>query len=97
MLVLCFNVIPKVTKDVVLPTGHILPEGTIAMTNISRFSITLASYAAKIYFILFARFMSDPLLWDSPDQFNPERQGKEYSQNLDASACSMLKNSCPGF
>jgi len=44
----------RVTKDVVLPTGHLLPEGTIAMTNISR-------------------FMSDPLLWDSPDQFNPER------------------------
>jgi len=44
----------RVTKDVVLPTGHLLPEGTIAMTNISR-------------------FMSDPLLWDSPDRFNPER------------------------
>ena len=63
------------------------------MTNISRFSITLAFYVAKIYLMLFSRFMSDPLLWDSPDQFNPERQEREYSQNLDASACSMLNRS----
>ena len=76
-----FKIFSKVTKDVVLPTGHLLPEGTIAMTNISRFSFTFAFYVAKIYLMLFSRFMSDPLLWDSPDQFNPERQETEYRQS----------------
>ena len=37
-----------------LPTGHVVPEGSIAMTNIKK-------------------FLSDPELWDQPEQFNPER------------------------
>merc|ERR1712038_1067067 len=44
----------RVTRNVELPTGHVLPEGTIAMTNISR-------------------FLSDPMLWESPEEFNPQR------------------------
>ena len=38
----------------VLPTGHVVPEGSIAMTNIKK-------------------FLTDPELWDQPEQFNPER------------------------
>ena len=37
-----------------LPTGHVVPEGSIAMTNIKK-------------------FLSDPELWDQPEQFRPER------------------------
>ena len=37
-----------------LPTGHVVPEGSIAMTNIKK-------------------FLSDPELWDQPEQFKPER------------------------
>ena len=42
------------TPQTTLPTGHIVPEGSIAMTNIKK-------------------FLSDPELWDQPEQFNPER------------------------
>merc|ERR1712032_988509 len=44
----------RVTKTTTLPTGHVVPEGSIAMTNIKK-------------------FLSDPELWDQPEQFNPER------------------------
>ena len=43
-------VVPQTT----LPTGHVVPKGSIAMTNIKK-------------------FLTDPELWDQPEQFNPER------------------------
>jgi len=44
----------RVTRQVTLPTGHVIPAGTVAMTNIRK-------------------FLSDPLLWDSPHIFSPDR------------------------
>ena len=43
---------------VTLPSGHVIPEGSLAMSNIKK-------------------FLSDPLLWDNPSKFTPERLNKK--------------------
>ena len=40
--------------QVILPTGHVIPEGTLILSNIRA-------------------FMTDPDLWDRPQEFQPER------------------------
>ena len=44
----------QVPMQVTLPTGHVVPEGSLAMSNIKA-------------------FLTDPLLWDKPEIFNPDR------------------------
>ena len=40
--------------QVKIPSGHVIPEGSFAMSNIKR-------------------FLTDPLLWDEPENFSPNR------------------------
>jgi len=53
----------RVTEEVTLPSGHVIPKDSLVMSNIKK-------------------FLSDPLLWNKPSEFSPDRfldsSGKFY-------------------